>query len=123
MEDNKGFIGVYRDIVNHWIYKDAELFKVWFEMIYRARYSFEPETKMIEGHLVTINRGEFIFGRKSWSERLGVGERRLRTLIKNLTQDNMIELVKKYNKFTVYNIIKYEKYNHQPKKQERFKNR
>jgi uncharacterized phage protein (TIGR02220 family) len=99
--------------VDHWIYQDAEYFKVWFEMLYRARYLQEPATKLIHGQLVTIKRGEFVFGRKSWSERLGISEQRLRTLIKRLVQDNMIELVKRYNKFTIYKVVNYEKYNQQ----------
>lgn len=103
--------------MEHWIYQNAEYFKIWFEMIYRARYGIEPATQMIEGQLVTINRGEFIFGRKSWSNRLGVGEQVLRTLIKKLTKDNMIELVKQYNKFTIYKIINYEIYNQQSNQQ------
>lgn len=86
-------------------------------MVYRARYSQEPKADIIEGHLVTINRGEFIFGRKSWSKRLGISEQRLRTLIKKLLEDEMIEVVKKYNKFTHYKIINYEKYNQQDNQQ------
>ncbi len=86
-------------------------------MVYRARYGQEPVTDFIEGHLVTINRGEFIFGRKSWSERLGISEQRLRTLIKKLIKDEMIEVVKKYNKFTHYKIKNYEKYNQQSNQQ------
>ena len=99
--------------MDHWIYQDAEYFKVWFEMLFRARYSTEPVTKLVYGQLVTLNRGEFIFGRKSWSERLGISEQRLRTLIKRLVEDNMIELVKRYNKFTIYKVVNYEKNNQQ----------
>jgi len=118
----KGFIKISRHIVDHWIYQDAEYFKVWFEMLYRARYLQEPVTRLIHGQLVTIKRGEFVFGRKSWSERLGISEQRLRTLIKRLVQDNMIELVKRYNKFTIYRVVNYEKYNQQDNQQEILEN-
>lgn len=43
------YIGIDRNIVNHWIYKDSEYFITWFEMIYRARYSKEPGQEIIEG--------------------------------------------------------------------------
>ena len=118
----KGFIKISRCIVDHWIYQDAEYFKVWFEMLYRARYLQEPATKLIHGQLVTIKRGEFVFGRKSWSERLGISEQKLRTLIKRLVQDNMIELVKRYNKFTIYKVVNYEKYNPQDNQHEILEN-
>ncbi len=109
----RDFIGISRCIIKHWIYQDAEYFQVWFEMLHRARYSYEPEKKLHEGQVVTINRGEFIFGRTSWSKRLTISERRLRTLIKKLIKDDMIEVVKKYNKFTHYKIKNYDRYNQQ----------
>lgn len=114
----ENFIGINRDIVNHWVYQDAEYFKVWFEMIHRARYSKEPSKEMIDGQIVEINYSEFIFGRKKWSERLGVSEQRLRTLLKKLMQDDMIELTMKNNKFSIYRIKNYEMYNHQNNHQE-----
>lgn len=121
--NDKGFIRISRCIVDHWIYQDAEYFKVWFEILIRARYLAEPTTTLVYGQLVTLNRGEFIFGRQSWSKRLGISEQRLRTLIDKLIQDNMIELVKKYNKFTIYRVVNYEKYNPQTNQQETTENK
>ena len=111
------FIGIDRGIENHWIYQDAEYFKVWFEILLRARYSTEPEKKLIEGKIVTIEYSQFIFGRISWSERLKVSEQRLRTLMKKLVADEMIELVQKFPKFSLYSVKNYEKYNQQNNQQ------
>lgn len=108
-----GFIGIDRGIEEHWIYQDAEYFKVWFEILLRARYSTEPETKMIEGKLITIEYAQFIFGRVSWSKKLNIGEQRIRTLFKKLQDENMIELSKTFHKFSIYTVINYAKYNHQ----------
>lgn len=108
-----GFIGIDRGIIKHWIYEDAEYFKVWFEIIYRARFSFEPEKKLIDGKHVTIEYGQFIFGRTSWSDRLKVSEQRLRTLFTKLKKDGMIEVVQQLPKCTIYSVINYEKYNQQ----------
>lgn len=104
------FIGIDRGIVDHWIYQDAEYFKVWVEMLLRARFSHEPEKKLIEGHLVTIEFGQFIFGRISWSDRLKISERRLRTLMDKLIADDMIRLVKRSPKFSVFCVTNYAKY-------------
>lgn len=112
-----GFIGIDRRIEDHWIYQDAEYFKVWFEILLRARYSADPEKKLIEGKLVTIEYGQFIFGRVSWSERLKIGEQRLRTLIKKLVDDEMIELVHKFPKFSLYLVKNYAKFNQQSNQQ------
>jgi DnaD/phage-associated family protein len=107
------FIGIDREIENHWIYQDAEYFKVWFEILLRARFSNEPEKRLIEGKLVTIEYGQFIFGRVSWSKRLKVSEQRLRTLFKKLVDDGMIELIQKFPKFSLYSVKNYAKYNQQ----------
>lgn len=108
-----GYIGISRGITDHWIYKDAYYFKIWFEMLRLARYLKEPKTDYIEGYLVILEYAQFVFGRVSWSNRLKVGEQKLRTLIKKLLADQMIERVKDYPKFTIYLIKNYEKYNHQ----------
>jgi hypothetical protein len=107
MED---FVPIDRGIINHWIYKDAEYFKVWFEMLYRARYSREAKTDMEKGIVYTINYGEFMFGRPSWSDRLGISEQRLKTLIKKLIDHKMITLTKTYRYFSIYYVNNFEKY-------------
>jgi hypothetical protein len=80
-------------------------------MLACAKYTPEPETRLIEGQLVAIGYGEFVFGRTSWSKRLNIPETVLRGLIKKLIKDDMIELVGRYNKCTVYRIKNYEKFN------------
>ena len=113
-----GWFKLHRAINKHWIYKDAEYLKVWIEMLVRARYSPDPSTDIIEGQLITLNYSEFIYGRNKWSERLGISEQRLRTLMKKLLKDKMIEVVSHYNKFTVYRIVNYQNYNHQSNQQD-----
>lgn len=112
-----GWIRIHREIVEHWIYKDAEYLKVWLEMLVRARYWDDPSMELVEDQLVKIERGDFIFGRPKWSKRLGISEQRLKTLIQKMIKDDMIELVQKYNRFTVYKIKNYEKFNQQDNQQ------
>lgn len=114
----ENFIGISREIRDHWIYKDAEHFKVWFEMLWCARFIKEPKTDTYEGVLYTLNYAEFLFGYPSWSRRLGIGEQRLRTLVKKLIKENMIVLIKKHTKFTIYFIVNYEKFNKQTNNQQ-----
>ena len=111
------FIGLDREIVNHWIYQDSEYFKVWFEMLYRARFSTEPHGELIDGEIIVVNYGEFIYGRKKWSDRLRVSEQRLRTLIKKLRAEQMIEVVTEHRKCTLYRIKNYAKFNQQVNQQ------
>lgn len=106
-----GFVRIFRQAREHWTYKRSEYFHAWFEMLACAKYTPEPETRLIEGQLVAIGYGEFVFGRTSWSKRLNIPETVLRGLIKKLIKDDMIELVGRYNKCTVYKIKNYEKFN------------
>lgn len=114
----RGWFRLYRDITEHWIYQDAEYLKVWIEMLVRARHSEEASTELIEGQLVTIQQGEFIFGRPGWAKRLGVSEQKLRTLLKKLINDEMIELTSRFNKFSLYRVKNYQNYNQQNNQQD-----
>lgn len=76
-----GWIKLHREIIDHWIYKDAEYLKVWIEMLVRARYWNETGTELVGDQLIKVDRGEFIFGRPKWSQRLGISEQRLKTLV------------------------------------------
>jgi len=108
MEDS---IPIHRDALKHWIYSDAEYFKVWVTMLARARYLVEPKKDIYQNIHYTLNRGEFLFGRKKWNENTGVSEQKLRTLIKKLIKEEMIVNVTTTSKFTIYLIVNYEKFN------------
>ncbi|WP_158309002.1 hypothetical protein [Desulfosporosinus orientis] len=110
---------IYRDIKDHWIYSDSDHFKAWFEMLSNARYVKEPKTDTYEGILYTLNYGEFIFGRLSWSKRLGISEQKLRTLMRKLQAEGMIKATSRFTKLTIYKIQYYEKYNQQDNQQEK----
>jgi hypothetical protein len=108
-----GFIGIDRGLREHWIYQDAEYLKVWMEMLFLARFSEEPHTELIDGDIIQVEYGQFIFGRVKWSQRLKVGEQRLRTLMNKLKKEQMIELVLEHRKCSVYALCNYAKFNQQ----------
>jgi hypothetical protein len=81
-------------------------------MLFAARFSKEPKTVTYRQVLYTINYGEFIYGRSSWAGRLKIGEQKLRTLLKNLEDQAMIQtLYSSPYRLTIYKIVNYEKYN------------
>lgn len=110
------FLPINRQLQEHWIYKDSCYLHCWLEMLFNARYSEEEKTDIYKGVVYTINRGEFIFSRPSYSKRLNIPEGKIRTLIKLLINENMIQEVKSLgrNKPTIYKIINYDLYNSQP---------
>lgn len=82
-------------------------------MLSRARYIDEPKMVVYEKSICTLKYGQFIFGRKKWSEVTGVSEQRLRGLIKKLITDNMLVVSSQTNHFTIYEIVNYAKFNQQ----------
>jgi len=106
-----GYIKLYREIQEHWIYKNSDYFKVWVEMLINARYVKEPKTDTYKGVLYMLEYGQFIYGRPAWSKRLGVGEQKLRGIIKKMLNDNMIKIIKHLPSSTIYEVVNYEKYN------------
>ncbi|HWQ40565.1 MAG TPA: hypothetical protein VN456_00845 [Desulfosporosinus sp.] len=99
-----GFVKVYRDIKDHWIYKDPDHFKAWFEILSNARYIEEPKTDTYEMIIYTLNYGEFIFSRSSWSKRLGISEQTLYGLV--ATDHDFAQLINT----NIKEVARYRKY-------------
>lgn len=106
-----GYIKMHRSVQDHWVYKDSDYYKAWSEMLFRARFIKTSKTDSYKGELYAIQYAQFIFGRPEWSKRLNIGEQKLRSLIKKLLDDNMIKLVQKLHRLTLYEIVNYEKFN------------
>lgn len=106
-------IPICRSILNHWVYEDSEYLKVWLTMLSQARYKEEPKTVMYEKALCTLNYGEFIFGYKAWSSKTGISYQRLRSLMTKFLEDNMLTLKLTTNKYSVYAVVNYAKFNSQ----------
>jgi|GEM_PF-1816679 len=111
-------IPIHRGILKHWIYSDSDYFKVWVTMLSRARYLAEPKKGLYQNVNYTLNRGEFLFGRKKWNEDTGVSEQKLRTLIKKLLREEMIVNLSTTSKFTIFLIVNYENFNQQTNQQQ-----
>lgn len=108
-------VPICRSVRDHWIYK-AEPFIVWFEMIANAKYTEGTKKDILGGIIYTLEKGQFIFGYPSWSQRLGIGQQKLRTLIKKMISEEMIILIRHYPKFSIYEIKNYSKFNNQDNK-------
>lgn len=102
-----GWIKLQRDIMDHWIAQDNEYLAVWIRML--AEANFEPQTKMFNGQVITVGRGQFIFGLDSYAEKTKVSVMRLRKLVSLLEKHGMINRVKNA-KYSVISILNYDKY-------------
>lgn len=100
MED-RTYIKLFRKILKWGWYGDTNTFRVFMHILLKAQYT------PTEYKGVTINSGECVFGRKAWSEELGLSEQQIRTAISHLQSTNEIT-IKSTNKFSVIHVVKWE---------------
>jgi len=74
-----------------------------------AEANYEPQTKMFNGQVITVGRGQFIFGLDSYAEKTKVSVMRLRRLVDLLEKHQMINRVKS-SKYSLISIVNYDKY-------------
>lgn len=102
-----GWVKLHRSITNHWVFEDAEFFRCWMLMIMDANH--QTRKHMFNGSLMTIERGQFIFGLEAYNRKTGMTIARLRRLLSMLETEGMINR-QKTNKFSLISIVKYEDY-------------
>ena len=98
-----GWIKLYRKLEKWEWYLDSHMVHLFIHMMFKAN----RETKQWQG--ITIERGQFISGRKTLSTETGISEQTIRTCIKRLKSTN--ELTNKTtNKYTVFTVVNYDLY-------------
>lgn len=102
-----GWIRVERGIVDHWVFSEADALKLWVYLLMSANY--EDKSRMFNGRLTQVKRGQLIYGRHAVSQRLGISEAKLRRYMKQFIKDEMISQ-QITNKYSVISITCYEKY-------------
>jgi hypothetical protein len=102
-----GWVRLHRSITDHWVFEDAEFFRCWMLMIMDANH--QTKKHMFNGSLMTIERGQFIFGLEAYNRKTGMTIARLRRLLFMLETEGMISR-QKTNKFSLISIAKYEDY-------------
>lgn len=112
---NKGYVLFYRDIMNHAIFTDPYLYKLFSYCIFKA--SHRDREVLIDNNVINIKKGQFVWGRKVATNELNLNsppkyqlsestwERKLKTLEK-LSIINRIT----NNKYTVVTIENWEVY-------------
>ena len=102
-----GWIRVQRGILEHWVFSEADALKLWVYLLMSANY--EDKSRMFNGRLTQVKRGQLIYGRHAVSQRLGISEAKLRRYIKQFIKDEMISQ-QTTNKYSIITITCYEKY-------------
>ena len=105
---SSGWIKLHRPLLEHWVSSEPELLAVWIRLLLEANHS--QSKKLFNGSLITIERGQLVFGLDAFSVKSKVSVGKLRRYLKTLEQDGMISR-QITSKFSVITIACYD--NHQ----------
>ena len=93
--------------MDHWSASEPEALAVWIRMLCEA--NFEEKTTLIHGQLVTVKRGQLVFGLEKFSARSGVSIKKLRRIVDMLVSDGML-VRQVMQRFSMLTITCYDKY-------------
>ncbi len=109
MSTDKGYIKVYRDIRDHWIWKDKPFDKAraWIDLIMLANHN--DNTIMFDGRPMKIKRGQYMTSLSILANRWGWSRGTVKRYIDDLVRDNMLNK-KRHAHGTLLTIEKYSDY-------------
>lgn len=109
MSTDKGYIKLYRDIREHWLWQDEEFSRgqAWIDLIMMMNHK-DKET-MFDGRLITVKRGSKITSIRKLSERWRWSRHKVSDFLNILEETGMILQLRDSRK-TLITLIKYEDY-------------
>jgi len=103
----RGYIKLWRKSLDSALMRNPELWLFWTWCLLKASHK---EKKIMVGYQeITLNPGDFIFGRFKASEELCLSERKIRTCLKTLKKTENVT-IKVTNKFSVISVINWPLY-------------
>jgi len=103
-----GWISIYRDIREHWIWQDPVKFKWWMDILLSVNHTSSKVN--IGMQLFECQRGQSIMSLQSWADRWSITKDSTRNFFVLLERDGMIktENLKKTTRITVCNYETYQ---------------
>lgn len=109
MDEGESYVPVFRSLLNHRYMADAHKFQFWVWCLLKATY--KKRKVLVGNQTVTLQPGQFIFGRKAAAKELGTTEQSIRTLVKFfLAESNPKLTIKPTNKFSIITVVNYTTY-------------
>jgi len=108
MSINMGWISLHRKIQDSAIYKDSQAVHLWVHLLFKANH--KPNEFLMGNNLISINRGQFVTGRKALSAETGINESKIQRLLKVFEKCQQIEqqTFTKYRLITITNYSQYQ---------------
>lgn len=106
----EGWIKIYRQIRNHWIWKDKEPFdkrSAWIDLLLSVNH--KSKKVPFENDFIEIERGQTLTSIKQLAEKWSWSRHKVSDYLNQLEQDTMIVQVRDTRK-TLISIVNYSKY-------------
>ena len=109
---NESFIKVSRNIIKHWLFADPDYLIIWIYLLCAAQYTDSKQPIKIGKKERYLVRGEFCTSMETISSLCNVKERKVRTILDNFKENNMIKKTVGRGKDIPYvaKIINYDKW-------------
>lgn len=120
----EGWISIYRQIQDNWIWKSKEPFdkrSAWISLLLKANHK---DTKiMMDSKLIEVKKGSFITSEMKLADEWKWGRKKVRTFLQGLEADQMLtkNCTTKYTSITIENWDLYQ--NVEQEKEQRRNNR
>lgn len=92
MDKSKGWVAIYRSLMDHWLFSDKPFCftAAFLDLVMLANY--KDKKTVSRGELVDCERGCVNLSMKILAERWGWGRNKVRTFLDKLESDGMVEL-------------------------------
>ena len=111
MSTDKGYIKLYRDVRDHWVWSDKDepfdRAHAWIDLLMMVNH--KDKKVLFNGRLITVKRGSRITSIRKLAERWGWSRHKVSDFLNALEQDNMISQERATQK-TLINVINYSFY-------------
>lgn len=114
MAMREGWISIYREIQDHWIWQDAQKLKQWLDILLTV--NSEDSTVNIGLELYQCQRGQSLISIQGWAFRWNVSKSAARSFLSLLEKQNMIKMesIQKSTRLTVceydyYQVVTHDK--------------
>ena len=107
---NEGYIKLYRQIRENWIWQDPEALRAWLDLILSAAHT---DHKVTAGDtIILLKRGTLLTSVRELSKRRGWGRTRTSNFVSRLTSEGMISQKRATKQATAQTLIFIEHFEH-----------
>lgn len=117
MAESKGFITLDRNVVESWLWGDAEYLRAWLKLLFLATYQPAGRTVRRQGQVLRLARGELAASQRDLAAELGLSRQRVRTFLGQLSKAGAISTHRATHQITLVRVLNYDDYQLEPKSQ------